>query len=463
MKVHRVSRYWIAATLAVAPVAAQAQGFGLNELGSCAVARGYANTGAPCRDASAIYWNPAATTTLDGSSLLVGAASIAITGSFTQDTTGRKYDGDVPTAIVPHLFYNYHAPASRWAWGVGAYVPYGLTSQWHDDFIGRFSAKKASLQTIYVQPNFGYKINDRWSIGGGPVYGHSTVELIQGVDLSSTPTSAGGPTFGQLGIPKYTEFARARLKGSANGFGFALGAYGKIAQNWTFGARFLSSIVFKYDNADATFTQTSTGIVLPVNNPINPGSPVPVDALLAPQFQAGGALVAQKVSTRIAHPAQAEVGFGYTGFQNWTLSADYIWIGWKQFTDLPVDFQGPASGSNRTLIEDYNNTSGIRLGAERSFGEGKLRFGYAGSAAAAPAETVTPLLPEQDRSIVTVGGAIPLFGRVSLDAAYSRVITPGRRGRVDERTSMSQTADQLNSGVYKLNANIFSASLKASF
>lgn len=463
MKVHRVSRYWIAATLLAAPMAAYAQGFGLNELGSCAVARGYANTGAPCSDASMIYWNPAAITTLTGNSLLVGAASIAVKGSFTQDTTGLKSNGDVPTAIVPHLFFSHHAADSRWAWGLGAYVPYGLTSQWFDDFIGRFSAKKASLQSIYVQPNFAYKLNDNWSIGGGPIYAHSTVELIQAIDLSSTPTSATGPTFGQLGIPKYTEFARARLKGGANGYGFALGAYGKLSKDWTFGARFMSSIVFNYKNADATFTQTNTGIILPVNNPINPGSPVPVDQLLAPQFQAGGALVSQKVNTRIAHPAQAEAGFGYTGFQNWTLSADYIWIGWKQFTDLPVNFQGPASGSNRTLIEKYNNTSGIRLGVERSFGDAKLRFGYAGSSAAAPAETVTPLLPDQDRAIGTVGGAIPLFGRVSLDAAYSRVMTPGRRGRVDERTSLSQTADQLNNGVYKLNANIFSASLKASF
>ena len=70
-----------------------------------------------------------------------------IDGSFRQDTTFREFKGDVPTAIVPHVFVNYHAPASKAAWGLGIYVPYGLTSQWTDDFPGRFSAKKASLQT----------------------------------------------------------------------------------------------------------------------------------------------------------------------------------------------------------------------------------------------------------------------------------------------------------------------------
>jgi hypothetical protein len=43
-----------------------------------------------------------------------------------------------------------------------------------------------------------------------------------------------------------------------------------------------------------------------------------------------------------------------------------------------------------------------------------------------------------------------------------KIFTPGRRGRIDERSSTSQTAEQLNNGSYTLRANIFSLSLKAS-
>ena len=63
---------------------------------------------------------------------------------------------DVPTAVVPHLFLNY-APRTgamsmngKAAWGIGVYVPYGLTSQWTDSFPGRFQAKKAALQTAWI-------------------------------------------------------------------------------------------------------------------------------------------------------------------------------------------------------------------------------------------------------------------------------------------------------------------------
>jgi long-chain fatty acid transport protein len=202
MTLLRASRYTLTLALVALPVAAGAQAFGLNEIGSCAVARGFATTAAPCDDASSIYWNPGALPKAPGFSFYGGAAIIKVDGSFTRDTSGTKYEGDVPTEVVPHIFLNYRG-AGKLAYGIGMYVPYGLTSQWADDFPGRFSAKKASLASIYVQPNIAMKINENWSVGVGPIFGHSTVELVQAVDLAGVATPAG-PTFGQLGIPART-------------------------------------------------------------------------------------------------------------------------------------------------------------------------------------------------------------------------------------------------------------------
>ena len=322
MTLHRASRYTLALALLGLPAAAGAQAFGLNEIGSCAVARGFAATAAPCDDASRIYWNPGALPKTRGFSIYGGAAIIKIDGDFTRDTSFTTYKADVPTAIVPHLFLDYRG-AGKLAFGLGAYVPYGLTSQWGDNFPGRFSAKKASLQTIYVQPNIAYQLTDNWSVGGGPIYGHSTVELIQAVDLAGVPTSAGGPTFGQLGIPLRTEFARARLKGSASAWGFAVGLRGKLMPTWEMGVRFLSQLSFRYDDADATFEQRPTGLVLAANNPFGAPAGTPVDALVASQFTGTGALTPQKVSTAIRHPAQVQAGFAYTGIERTTLSFDY--------------------------------------------------------------------------------------------------------------------------------------------
>jgi long-chain fatty acid transport protein len=463
MMSHRAARLLLSSVALAVPAALSAQAFGLNEIGSCAVSRGYATTASPCKDASTIYWNSAAATSLSGWNIVAGAAAVSVNGAFTQDTTGRRWDATVPTEYIPHLFINYHAPTSKAAYGVGVYVPYGLTSQWGDDFPGRFSAKKASLATIYVQPNFAWQLTPNWSIGGGPIIGHSTVELIQAVDLSSQSTGAGGPTFGQLGIATGTEFARVRLKGSAMAYGAQIAIDGHPSPNWTVGARFMTPLDFKYDNADATFTQVPTNLIIggTVQAPFSVGTPI--DAIVAPQFASGGALVSQKASTAITNPAQAQAGLSYSGYQNWLLEADYAWIGWKQFGRLPVDFANPAL--SKTLIEDYNNSSAIRLGVEYTVpADGwKFRAGFSGVASAAPAETVTPLLPEQDRQYWTLGLGIPLMSRWTIDGAFSHVSTGGSRGRIVERTSESQTAAQLNSGVYTLSANIFSFTIKASF
>ena len=466
MRDHRASRIFLIALAAAATAGPgrhlDAQAFGLNEIGSCAIARGFANTGSPCRDASMIFWNPAAPTRLPGWNVTAGVAAISLNGKFQQDTTGREFESDIPTAWVPHVFVNYHPTRGKLAYGLGVYVPYGLTSQWGDDFPGRFQAKKASLRTIYVQPNIAWQMNPQWSIGAGPIFGFSNVELIQALDLSQQATPTGA-TFGQLGIPLRTEFARARLKGSANAFGGQFGIYGEPSPHWSVGARYLTQLEFKYDDADATFTQTPTGLVLggTIQPPFVAGTPV--DALLAGQFTTGGKLVSQKVSTKITHPDQFEVGVGYTGVRNLNLAVDYAWIGWSKFDVLPVTFADPTL--SRTLIEDYTNTSTIRLGAEYTLPENhwRLRGGFVGAQSAAPAETVTPLLPEQERNYYTLGVGIPFMMTWALDVSYAYVHTPGARGRIVERSSESQTAAQLNSGFYSLSANVFSLTLKASF
>ena len=461
MTLHRASRYTIALALLGMPAVSSAQAFGLNEIGSCALARGFAVTGAVCDDPSTIYWNPGAMPTKKGLTFYGGAAIIKLDGAFTRDTSFRRYEATAPTAVVPHAFLNYRA--GKVAYGVGLYVPYGLTSQWGDDFPGRFSAKKASLQTVYVQPNLSYQITDNWSIGGGPVIGHSTVELIQALDLGTTPTSAGGPTFGQLGIAKFTEFGRASLKGSAVAYGFNVGLHGRINKNWELGIRGLSQLTFAYNDADATFTQTVTGLTLAAGNVFSRPAGTPVDALVASQFTSG-ALTPQKVHTRIQHPGQIQLGIGYSGFENTTLSADYAYVGWKSFRALPVEFQGPAP--RKVLQEDYNNTSSVRFGAERRYaGGGALRAGFAAAASAAPPETVTPLLPEMDRELGMIGGYLPLGGGLGIDGTFSHIFTQGSRGRIDERGVLSTTAQALalNSGAYSLSANIASFSLKYSF
>lgn len=460
---------WLAGAALVAPAALAAQGFGLNEIGTCAVSRGFAVTSAPCADPSSIYWNPAAAAELQGNTLAVGASGIALKGGFTQDLSNRRYPATVTPALAPDVFFSHRV--GPFGVGVGVYVPYGLTSQWGGSFPGRFSAQKASLQSIYIQPNVALNLNQNWAIGAGPILGNSRVTLLQSLDLSQQVAAVqnGTPiTFGQLGIASQTEFARANVTGTAWAGGYNVGIHGHYA-NWQLGARYLSALTFNYNNARANFSQVATGLTLPVNNPISPASAAPLDYVLSAQFTGSGALTHQGARTTIVHPWQAQGGIAYTGMPGTTVSADVARIGWSKFNQLPVSFTGPAQGSNRVLIEDYQDSWAYRFGAEHTVQSTGLlhgvsgRIGYSYAQTAAPDVTVTPLLPDMDRSNFGFGFGVPVTNRYHVDLGYLHVYTAGRRGRIVERTSESQTAQQLNSGVYDLAANVFSLSLNANF
>ena len=463
----RRGRYFALLAVLAAPAVLHAQGFGLNEIGTCAVARASATTGAPCNDASSIFWQPAFGTRMEGLQVYVGLAAIALGGDFTADRTLRVDEADVPTEFPPHLFVNWKSPTRRYALGLGVYVPYGLTSQWKQDFPGRFTAQRASLATLYIQPTLSIDINKNWAIGGGPVIGHSTVELKQSLDLSQQRLPGRpGLTFANLGIAPNTEFARASLEGDAMGYGFHVGVHGKVGERWQVGGRFISSMHFAYEDADATFEQVATGLIIPDATAFGPGVPngTPYDAILAPSFTGSGALTSQKVETGITHPGQAQVGVGFRAPFGTLFSADYSYIIWSKFSELPVTFLGPASASSRSLIEDYDNSSSVKFGVEHVFaGLATARGGISWVQTPAPDETVTPLLPDQDRMNYAIGLGVPLSPRFDVDASYLKVDTEGRRGRIAERTSYSQTAEELNSGFYRLRANIFSLSIKARF
>jgi long-subunit fatty acid transport protein len=116
------------------------------------------------------------------------------------------------------------------------------------------------------------------------------------------------------------------------------------------------------------------------------------------------------------------------------------------------------------VIEDYEDSHAVRGSVDYALGNGwTLMLGSSYVKTPAPDVTVTPLLPDQDRYNFAGGVRIPLGDRWAIDAGYLRVETPGRRGRLVEREDRSQTAEELNAGWYRLNANIFSVSLRAHF
>lgn len=443
------------------PAGLGAQGFGVYEHGTCTMGRAGVAAASPCNDGSAIFFNPAGLASITGTKINLGTTAILPTGAFTRDLTGFITEAPSQHYLVPNVYIG-RSMSDKVALGFGVFAPYGLGTEWPTDqsFEGRFLGYKTMLKSIYFQPTIGYKLHDKLQVGVGVAFIHASVELHQRVDLSTQPVPSAsvppGTRFAALGIMEGTDFADAALDATGSGFAVNFGGIWRVSKNLSIGGHWLTRRTITFDGT-IDFTQVQTGLILPAGNPLAPGGvPLPIDNLVAPQFLAGGPLVDGAASTVITLPPQGSLGLSYMFNDKWTIMADYQLVVWGWFNQLLLDFEN-ATTPDITLYEGYRDTHGIRIGVEHAHSSKvTLRGGYLYHSAAAPPETVTPLLPEGARNEVTLGVGLALTSMLHADLAYQYIKQNDRRGRVHEATVG-------NSGLYTFSAHLFGASVVLTF
>ncbi len=448
-----------------------AQGFQVNEHGTCVMGRAGTGVASPCDDASSIFYNPAGLAGMQGWTISVGATGIYAFGGFTGDLTGGETDLENDIIPVPHVYVAYGR--DKWAAGVGMFVPYGLGTEWPDTFEGRFLGFDNDLRSIYIQPSAAYQVLDWLMIGAGLDIVIGSLELTQRLDLSAQelplPGLPVGTTVGQLGIPFHTEFAEGLLHASgATGFGGNFGVRITPVERVDIGIRYLTRVKLDYEGT-AVFEQVPSGVILPPNNAIagavgaDPNQPLPVDSLVAGLglFAAGAPLSDQTVTTSITMPDQLTVGVAVDAFDDLKVLAEWQWVHWSLFETLEAVLQ---YAPDITLHENYRNTSAFRFGLDWSTSDKvNLRGGYLYHQGAAPDETVTPLLPEGSRNEFTLGGGFRIGSRFLLDLAYQYIRQNKRRGRVRDADPDQLPTTDLNSGLYTFNAHLLAATFAVHF
>jgi long-chain fatty acid transport protein len=461
----------VAVALAAIPGTAVAQGFQVNEHGTCVMGRAGAGVASPCDDASSIYYNPAGLAGSQGWTISAGVTAIYAIGNFTGDLNGDETKLANSVIPVPHLYASYGK--DKWAAGLGVFVPYGLGTVWPDSFEGRFLGFDNDLRSIYIQPTAAYEVLDWLTVGAGLDIVIGSVELTQRLDLSAQalplPGLPAGTTVGELGIPFHTQFAEGKLHASgATGFGGNFGVRIKPVETVDIGIRYLTRVKLDYTGT-ATFEQVASGLILAPNSAIapalglDPALPLPVDSLVAGLglFGTGAPLSEQSVTTSITMPDQLTVGVAINAFPSLKVLAEWQWVHWSLFETLEADFE---FAPDLTLHENYRNTNAFRFGLDWATSDKvNLRGGYLYHEAAAPDQTVTPLLPEGPRNEFTLGGGFKLGSRFVLDLAYQFIRQDQRRGRVRDADPGQLPTVDLNSGVYIFNAHLFAATFAVHF
>jgi len=438
---------------------ARAQGFQVNEHGTCAMARGGAGVAKPCADGSGMFYNPAGLLGRTGWTVSAGVTAIKAGGGFTDDLTGTTTDLTNSTIPVPHAFITYGQ--ERYAVGLGVFVPYGLGTNWPETFAGAFAGYDNALRNIYIQPTVSFKPHPMVTLGAGFDFVLGHVKLTQLVDLSENAVPGlGATTFGQLGVPPRTAFANGELVGNGTGVGGHFGILVEPVERLHLGARYMTQAKVDYDG-NVDFEPVATGIRLAPGNPFGVPGGTPLDSVVAGAF-VSGPLLDQGGGAAIALPDQFSAGVAFDVTGGLTVMVDYSWVHWKVFDTLQVNFDNPTLSS--TTIENYRDTKGIRVGFDFAATDKlDLRAGYIYHTGAAPPSVVTPLLPEGERNEFTIGLGFQFSRTLRADAAYQYLKQQDRRGRTGEFPSGVQPDLSLNDGLYAFNAHLFGLTITAGF
>ncbi len=354
---------------------------------------------------SAVFYNPAGINQLEGTNISAGGSIIIPRTNYRSFSTGQKTEMDHHTYFLPNFFVT-HKINDKFAAGFGVFCPFGLSTDWPDDWEGRFISTFAELRTLSLNPVISWQVLPKLSLAAGFNQVFSDVELKRSIDLS--PYS---PFFGGLPLPE----ARTRMDGCGQGQGFNLGLLYHITEDINLGMSYRSRVDLHYKGT-ARFNIPRSGF--------GPGVDVPLRGLL-PDGDA---------STDVDLPSIFVVGLATTALRDWTFEFDFHWVNWSSMDRLFINFEKP-SPPDLNIPRDWHDTFFYSLGAKCQLSESiVLRSGYMFRNTPIPDNTFDPILPDSDQHIVTIGAGYQKGG-LGIDLAYMALLYNDRSIRAYDPTT----------------------------
>jgi long-chain fatty acid transport protein len=362
-----------------------------------AIARGNAFV-ATADNPSAMYYNPSGITQLEGQNIQAGSLFyLGIYGDY-HSTSGRDIDNDPEVIPVPTLQYTVTPKEWPVSFGLGVYEPFGFSVKWPDDVPFRQESLKGSLTYITLNPVVAWKALPSLSIGAGPTFNYSRIQLVQG--LLPTP------------LPMFPA-DQSEFKGDAWSYGFNAGVLWQPHPQWSFGASYRSSSRMDYQG----------------------------DFNLHDVPPQGASLSASGASSKLDFPQIVIGGVSYRPTKHWNLEFDVDWADWTSVKNLSI--QGtPVPVPNRTL--DWQSSFMYEFGVTRYFDNGYyLSAGYFYSQASSPTAFFTPMVPDTNLHIGSLGGGYK--GKTWSWALALQIIGGGWRN-----VTVDSSVNQSVNGQYKL-------------
>lgn len=367
-----------------------AAGFQVVEHSASGLGRAFSGDGAIGDNASEMSANAASMMLFDRAQFSGAVSYIDPEVDVKSNTYGDEANDIAPSQVVP-AFYYVQPVNDKWAWGIGMFTDYGVSTDYPSDFSGGDMAGHTSLTTFKFNPNVAYRLNEQFSIGAGVNVTYAKAKLERNIGANGV----------YLGASPSADLIK--LEGDAFGYGWNVGALFELDKNNRFSASYRSDVKLKFKDGDFT---DGTGQITGT-----PGSTSNADL-------------------EIELPDILELSGFHQLNQQWAVHYSWQWTNYSKFSELKATGNAcvATGGTCFTKSESYSDNQRWSIGTTYAVNEQWLvRAGFAYDEQAGQA---TLSIPDTDRYWYTAGLTYFWTNDLSIDAGFAYI--DGKSGSFSE-------------------------------
>lgn len=315
-------------------------------------------------DLSALYFNPAGITQLNGTILSIQATAIIYSVEF------NRYSSDIAEtakgpAFVPYIAMTHDFGSERWNFGFAFYSVFGLNFVYPNAGQQRYLVQEVDLMAPTFNPKMAYAVNDRLSVALGLKASKLSIQLDKAFDTG-------------YGIREHD--INTSMSGSAVSYGYDLSLLYRINDRVRIGLVYDSKISYSADNVELDVQYPA---ILPLEDKIISGK------------------------ADMSLPASLRLGVYFKPFDKFAFNIDINWMNWKEWDEIIVNIDEPVvPGTSQEIIlkRYWNDSFAYRMGGEYYYSDDlTLRGGISYDAKAADDEWLEPGVPDTNKFNIALG------------------------------------------------------------
>ena len=382
---------------------AHAAGFMLTEQSAGSLGRAYAGAGVDGTDLSGVYYNPATMVLHKGTAIQMGFVGIGLNLDYVgEDANGNEVtaNGREKSQAIPHGYIVHQINDKVW-FGLGMTVPFGMGTEYDDNWAGNEHGISATILTFDLNPNFAFKLSEKFSVGVGASIQYAAADLKIRKNITGDLANKG--------IPVKDASVRSEIDADSIAWGWNVGMMWSPLENLRFGVSYRSQI---QHNAEGDLTIDQLSATAADGSDLSQSLGGPLSQMKAYGDMDGAASVTA--------PAWAMASVAWDVNDLVSLYGTFRWTDWSSFDELKIDGNGETKSTIPNKWRDtYLGSVGMDL---RLTDWWTLRGGiaYESSPIANP-QYRTAIIPDADRWWFAIGSSFKWSDNFQTDVSFAHL------------------------------------------